>query len=67
MRRLQEALEEKRSHRLESSGSLLQDARTTLESIREAVSHKDILSTSIFNEHRVILTPWMGTKKSPGS
>ncbi|KAJ3570040.1 hypothetical protein NP233_g4661 [Leucocoprinus birnbaumii] len=36
VRRLQDALEEKRSHRLESSGSLLQDARTRLESLREA-------------------------------
>ncbi|KAF9444449.1 hypothetical protein P691DRAFT_677569 [Macrolepiota fuliginosa MF-IS2] len=36
VRRLQEALEEKRSHRLESSGTLLQDAKATLGSIREA-------------------------------
>ncbi|KXN84412.1 hypothetical protein AN958_12641 [Leucoagaricus sp. SymC.cos] len=35
VRRLQEALEEKRSHRLESSGTLLQDARSRIESLRE--------------------------------
>ncbi len=37
VRRLQETLEEKRSHRLESSGSLLQDARNALGSIQETV------------------------------
>ncbi|XP_006456872.1 hypothetical protein AGABI2DRAFT_188669 [Agaricus bisporus var. bisporus H97] len=35
-RRLQDSAEEKRSHRLESSLSLLQDVRTRIESIREA-------------------------------
>lgn len=37
MRRLQENLEEKRLHRLESSEHLIQDARTRLESFRSSV------------------------------
>jgi len=37
VRRLQESLEEKRLHRLESSEHLIQDARTRLESFRSSV------------------------------
>lgn len=37
VRRLQESLEEKRLHRLESSEHLIQDARTRLESFRSLV------------------------------
>lgn len=51
VRRLQEALEEKRSHRLESSGTLLQDARSTLDSLREAVSQNIYFCVRRLNNH----------------
>lgn len=38
VRRLQEVLEEKRLHRLESSEHLIKDAKTRLESFRNSVS-----------------------------
>jgi len=38
VRRLQDSLEEKRLHRLESSESIIQDARSRIESVRKSVS-----------------------------
>jgi chromosome segregation ATPase len=68
VRRLQEALEEKRQHRLESSESILSEARSRLQSARNSVSTPVLLSRYVaLNSFRWELLLKLSKMDSPAS
>jgi len=68
--RLQDSLEEKRLYRLESSESIIQDARSRIESVRKSVSSTQRItvyfSTSYITSRRYSNGPRRRAYQSPG-